>query len=109
DKVPFYVPLQAVPRPEQRDHSPRRAAVNAFGIGGLNIHVVVDEYLPGADYGLRVPDRGLPSAASNVVIREGLEPHEPIAIVGRGAVLPGARTIDQFWGLLHGGEDHRTT
>src|SRR5204863_1425836 len=58
------------PRPwESRDgRTPRRAAVNAFGFGGINAHVLVEEWEPAA-----VP-------ASPVVVRE-----PGIAIVGMEA------------------------
>ena len=45
DQAPFFVPQEPVAWPRRSDR-PRRAAVNAFGIGGLNVHVVVEEYLP---------------------------------------------------------------
>ncbi|HLA85067.1 MAG TPA: polyketide synthase, partial [Thermoguttaceae bacterium] len=45
--APVYVPLEPTPWPCPADGSPRRAGVNAFGVGGLNVHVVLDEYRPG--------------------------------------------------------------
>src|SRR5205085_8240567 len=50
------------PRPwESRDgRTPRRAAVNAFGFGGINAHVLVEEYAPAS--GVASAPRGLPSA-----------------------------------------------
>ncbi len=46
--APFYVPTVSTPWPEQENGAPRRAAVNAFGIGGLNVHVVLEEHQPQA-------------------------------------------------------------
>ena len=43
---PFYVNTQARPW-EVQDGEVRRAGVSAFGFGGTNFHVVVEEYLPG--------------------------------------------------------------
>lgn len=40
-KTPFHVISQAQPWP--RNRSPRRAAVNALGVGGTNAHVVLEE------------------------------------------------------------------
>ena len=59
DRAPFYVPTSNIPWPKFEDGHPRRAAVNSFGIGGLNIHVVIDEHLEPArrSDGARSPPR----------------------------------------------------
>ncbi|SPF02717.1 SDR family NAD(P)-dependent oxidoreductase [Streptomyces sp. MA5143a] len=44
EDTPFY--LADRPRPWPRDGQPRRAAVSAFGMGGVNAHVVVEEPPP---------------------------------------------------------------
>lgn len=41
DRTPFYVPTTA--RPWTRGATPRRAGVSAFGVGGTNAHVVLEE------------------------------------------------------------------
>ncbi|MFB1481893.1 beta-ketoacyl synthase N-terminal-like domain-containing protein [Corallococcus sp. RDP092CA] len=41
DAGPFFVPSQ--PRPWTSPHGPRRAGVSAFGIGGTNAHVILEE------------------------------------------------------------------
>ncbi|WP_416970861.1 SDR family NAD(P)-dependent oxidoreductase [Streptomyces sp. 4F14] len=46
DKGPFRVVRENEPWP--RGRSPRRAGVSSFGFGGVNCHVVVEEYVPGA-------------------------------------------------------------
>jgi acyl transferase domain-containing protein len=43
--TPFYVNAEKRPWVSTPDH-PRRAAVSAFGFGGSNFHVVVEEYRP---------------------------------------------------------------
>ncbi|MEV6578650.1 beta-ketoacyl synthase N-terminal-like domain-containing protein [Streptomyces sp. NPDC051582] len=42
----FRVLTEAMPWPAPRDGAPRRAAVNAFGLGGVNYHAVLEEYAP---------------------------------------------------------------
>jgi hybrid polyketide synthase/nonribosomal peptide synthetase FtdB len=86
EKAPLVVPTSNTAWPEFEDGHPRRAAVNSFGIGGLNVHVVVDEYQP--------------QAASSVAVRrstspiQAVPPQEPIAVVGclLGAVAVGSRS-----------------
>ncbi|MEL6109512.1 MAG: beta-ketoacyl synthase N-terminal-like domain-containing protein [Planctomycetota bacterium] len=76
--------------PERSDAAPmkpRAAAVNAFGIGGLNAHAVFEQ-------------------ASNARC-DAPPKHDmraPLAIVGRGLVLPGADSVDAFGELLRSGE-----
>ena len=68
----------------------RRCAVNAFGIGGLNGHAVIES---ASDY----DSLSKPSIAPHKAKASELE---PIAIVGRGVVLPGAFSVEAFGKLL---------
>jgi malonyl CoA-acyl carrier protein transacylase len=45
-RLPFYVNTQTLPW-EATQGGVRRAGVSAFGFGGTNFHVVLEEYLPG--------------------------------------------------------------
>ena len=45
-EVPFYVNTDAKPWPATPTGEPRRAAVSAFGFGGTNFHVILEEYVP---------------------------------------------------------------
>ncbi|MCH8109554.1 MAG: acyltransferase domain-containing protein, partial [Chloroflexi bacterium] len=44
DKTPFYLNTETRPWIHADAHTPRRAGVNAFGFGGINAHVVLEEY-----------------------------------------------------------------
>ncbi|MCM2373856.1 type I polyketide synthase [Aporhodopirellula aestuarii] len=73
--------------PSRNGSADRVAGVNAFGIGGLNAHAVIRHE--------RSPSTGRPQRP--VTRRSDVE---PIAIVGRGVVLPGAANLEQFETLL---------
>ncbi len=92
ERGPFVVPRAAVAWPAHADGTPRMAAVNAFGIGGLNVHLAIAEHRPAtqARASMRGPDR----AAD----------HDAIAIVGAGCVLPGSLTREAFFARLDRGE-----
>jgi len=46
DASPFYVNTESTPWPASHDGTPRRAGVSAFGIGGTNAHIVLEEPPP---------------------------------------------------------------
>jgi len=125
NSIPFFVPTGPHPWPAPADGHARRAAVNAFGIGGLNVHVVLDQVPTAAERAsgrVDAPDeRGRPSrsvgmlpdphdAAADTAPASGkaAPPQEAIAVIGMGAVLPGARTIEAFWELIASGRDARS-
>ncbi|KAA5546973.1 acyltransferase domain-containing protein [Roseiconus nitratireducens] len=79
----------------------RTAAVNAFGIGGLNAHAVIMQSA-GSDRPNPMP-AGRPMPRRTVDGPPDKKPSEPLAIVGRGLVLPGARSVEQLGELLASG------
>ena len=107
NQCPFYVPFKEQPWPEFADGHPRRTAVNAFGIGGLNVHVVLDEHRPGRTSVSSKPTAMRPTAA----LPGSASSHAPdasdraVAIVGAGCILPGAHTLAALWDLLASGKD----
>ncbi|MFM8537402.1 MAG: beta-ketoacyl synthase N-terminal-like domain-containing protein, partial [Planctomycetaceae bacterium] len=92
ERGPFTVPRAALPWPAHADGTPRLAAVNAFGIGGLNVHLAIAEHLPA-------------SAPRPPASRPAHDPdHDAIAIVGAGCILPGSLTREAFFARLERGE-----
>ena len=103
-QLPFYLPQQATAWPEN-EGNPRRAAVNSFGIGGLNTHIVIDEYQPASTetaFFQAGIDRTDSTSVPHVVA-----PPEPIAVIGTGAILPGAFTVAALAELLNSHDDAR--
>ncbi len=100
DRIPFYLPTVAESWPRPVDGSPRRAAVNSFGIGGLNVHVLLEEFVPVAAPHVAAV---LSSAAS-----AGDAAADSVAVIGMGAIFPGAGNVDAFWELLQSGRDPKT-
>ena len=104
EKLPFYVPLEATRLPRSIDGRPRMAGVNSFGIGGLNVHVALEE----------APKRSTKTVVSApktdaLEIRPakelGRESLEPIAVIGFGEIFPGARTLQDFAEVAFSGKN----
>jgi acyl transferase domain-containing protein len=106
DQLPFFVARENLPWSRGAQAPPRRAAVNAFGIGGLNVHVVVDEYDPHWNYrndyttsSANAPTSTDKSSAFRPAVAVDASgrpadhaalPDDPVAVIGRGVILPGA-------------------
>ncbi|WP_333798576.1 beta-ketoacyl synthase N-terminal-like domain-containing protein [Trichlorobacter lovleyi] len=73
EQSPFKVLTRAEPWQRRGNTIPRRAAVSAFGFGGINAHLLVEEWLPENSALIPPPDSG------------GGEGGVPIAIVGLDA------------------------
>jgi acyl transferase domain-containing protein/3-hydroxymyristoyl/3-hydroxydecanoyl-(acyl carrier protein) dehydratase len=70
---PFQVLSAARAWSRRPDQAPLRAAVSAFGFGGINAHVLIEEW------------RETPSRVETSPVAETRTERQPIAIVGRGA------------------------
>ena len=91
----------AGPLAEPGNGRPRRAGVNAFGIGGLNMHVVLDEWTESARQLVPAVAAGSPSL-----------PSDPDCAVGgghrHGMHLPAAPHVPGYWDLLASGRDAKS-
>jgi acyl transferase domain-containing protein/3-hydroxymyristoyl/3-hydroxydecanoyl-(acyl carrier protein) dehydratase len=76
---PFRILTQAEPWPARAAGQPRRAAVSGFGFGGINAHVLIEEWIP--------RPRTAPGSRQPAGRRRASERRErvPIAIVGMSA------------------------
>jgi len=72
DESPFRVLTTAIPWQRRGEGIPRRAAVSAFGFGGINAHLLVEEWLP-----------EIQTTKSAEPISQTLA--EPIAVIGMDA------------------------
>ncbi|MHC5018820.1 MAG: beta-ketoacyl synthase N-terminal-like domain-containing protein [Planctomycetota bacterium] len=96
DAGPFTVLRAARPWQRRDPSTPRRAGVSAFGFGGINAHLLVEEHLPAAS----------PAAPAAAVVRE--RGSGDVAIVGLGAhVGPWADRAAFQARVLGGGDPHR--
>ena len=106
--VPFTVPTHQTAWPAPAAGEVKCAAVNAFGIGGLNVHVILQEHQEPASRKLISAVPGPKAGQPLDVMKDGPLPlRDGIAIVGMGAVLPGARTVDALWDVFGSGRDLR--
>jgi len=87
DESPFRVLTAPAPWPRRAEGVPRRAAVSAFGFGGINAHLLVEEWLPTAQAATAAP-----AATAS-----------PIAIVGLDARFGQWRTRASFQARALGG------
>ena len=90
---PFRVLAEAEPWETRDASTPRRAAVSAFGFGGINAHVLVEEWTGTGD----ILDRG---HAETPVERED----SPVAIVGMDAHFGSLESLETFSSQVLGDE-----
>jgi acyl transferase domain-containing protein/NADP-dependent 3-hydroxy acid dehydrogenase YdfG len=93
---PFRVPREPQPWPAA-DGLPRRVAVNSFGIGGLNAHVVLDEFT--GSQPAAIVETSTPLAATAFA---AVPADDAVAIVGLAALAPGALSAGALWDLVGG-------
>jgi acyl transferase domain-containing protein/NAD(P)-dependent dehydrogenase (short-subunit alcohol dehydrogenase family)/acyl carrier protein len=107
ESSPFYVPREDVDWPA-RDASPRRAAVDAFGIGGLNAHVVIDD---GADSNATVTHQAtgsFPVVPPEISASTCKADSDAVAVIALGVIPPGGRTLTDFNRLVDSSADAKS-
>ncbi|MGQ0502939.1 MAG: beta-ketoacyl synthase N-terminal-like domain-containing protein [Panacagrimonas sp.] len=113
ENTPFYINNQTRPWVHGGD-TPRRAGVNAFGFGGINAHVVLEEYVPRAPASSRiVPVDYRSPAASEVFLFSAPERPQLLAMVQaalrhlRSAQPPGLAQLAKAVAAAQSGRVHR--
>jgi len=111
EESPFRVLGSAVPWERRGDGIPRRAGVSAFGFGGINAHLLVEEWLPEtADIGetIAVAHHWVSPPREAAAASDGTKPAE-IAVVGMDARFGPWQSLRAFQErvLGHGDADDR--
>jgi len=126
ENSPLYLPRELCEW-KRSDSAPRRAGVNAFGIGGLNAHVIVEEFLSDYAKGYFAPDPECqrsgrstgfdPVTDSKALGKSAIQTatvgpestrdlSQLVAIVGLGAIAPGGNIAQDFWDATKDGNVH---
>ncbi|WP_372370038.1 beta-ketoacyl synthase N-terminal-like domain-containing protein [Candidatus Uabimicrobium sp. HlEnr_7] len=95
DNSPFRVLSQQQKWERRDDDTPRRAAINAFGFGGINAHILVEEWQPQSEVIVSSP----PPKPTN----------SAIAVVGVDAHFGPWNSLKRFQSRVLGGENNIKT
>lgn len=102
--LPLTVPIKPTSISDPEDGTPLQVAVNAFGIGGLNVHVVLERFRQATSES----GRSASSVSSPLIDTPPAKQKRPVAVIGMGCVFPGAANMDAYWKLLREGADPKT-
>ena len=96
DQIPFFVPTKALDwaKPES---NPRRAGISAFGFGGTNFHVTLEEYVPDYHAGLIEEWAGRWEAYAGISESTSSKPsmtHNELKAIEGGLLLLSGDSID---------------
>ncbi len=91
---PFRVQAVCEKWRRRNPETPRRAAVSAFGFGGINAHLLLEEFHPSR--------KSAPSCAVTPSCTPEIPPC-PIAIIGMGAAFGSVQSLSQFQDMVFHG------
>ncbi|MGD8241301.1 MAG: beta-ketoacyl synthase N-terminal-like domain-containing protein [Desulfobacterales bacterium] len=100
EKGPFRVQTDPAPWKRRAPDRPRRAAVSAFGFGGINAHLLVEEWSPGPSApGAAAVD----TTRSSMAVSPGKD-SPAVAIVGMDAHIGAIRSLDELQQAFFNGQ-----
>jgi acyl transferase domain-containing protein/3-hydroxymyristoyl/3-hydroxydecanoyl-(acyl carrier protein) dehydratase len=91
ENSPFRVLTEATEWPLRTENTPRRAAVSAFGFGGINAHLLLESHQPA-------------QTRAHAVRTAPRDESTPCAIVGMGLHVGQVDSVERFAEVLFGGE-----
>lgn len=96
---PFKVQSEAAPWTRRDAKTPRRAALSAFGFGGINAHLLVEE----------APERRKAPSKSSPSVRRAVPSSVPIAIVGMDARFGTLDNLRSYQEAVLGGVEQESS
>ncbi|MDM8541825.1 beta-ketoacyl synthase N-terminal-like domain-containing protein [Desulfococcaceae bacterium HSG9] len=89
---PFKVQCETRPWNRRNDQTPRRAAINAFGFGGINAHLLIEEFMANGECGMGNAEFRMRNSKFRIPNSE----FQQIAIVGMETVFGQLTSLKQF-------------
>jgi len=106
---PFRVQIEPEPWYRKKENRLRRAAVSAFGFGGINAHLLLEEWNPNLESGRRKVE----SAEQKITLKDPTIPNSEfripnsgVAIVGMGTVFGSLTSLRDFQELIFNGKSN---
>ncbi|MCB9849175.1 MAG: hypothetical protein H6817_00550 [Phycisphaerales bacterium] len=106
EQSPFRVLREAQAWEPRNDVTPRRAAISAFGFGGINAHLLVEEWRAdsGIEYDTVQRGAGIPAGQDRQECRSHSETDELVSIVGMETHIGAVASLSAFGEHLAAGK-----
>jgi PfaB family protein len=105
DSSPFRVLIKAEPWKKIGDDTPRRAAISAFGFGGINAHVLIEEWNSKREDGRRTTEDGRGKPGPHIQTSDLRPQTSEVAVIGMEARFGPWHTLKKFRERVLGGKD----